>query len=56
MAILLHSLVDYKILKLKKCLKIYRKYYHGTINELKYIISSKEWSQVIMGLISSRGP
>jgi hypothetical protein len=36
---LLHSLDDYKVLLVKRCLKIYKKYNDEIINELKYIIS-----------------
>jgi hypothetical protein len=36
--ILLHSLSDYMVLTVKRYLKIYKKYDHGTINKLKYII------------------
>jgi hypothetical protein len=38
---LLHSIDDYMILTVKKYLKIYKKYDHRIINELKYIISVK---------------
>jgi hypothetical protein len=39
MTILLQSLGDYMVLTVKKCLKIYKKYNHVTINKFKYIIS-----------------
>jgi hypothetical protein len=39
MTTLLHSLSDYKILIVKKYLKIYKKYDHKIINELNYIVS-----------------
>jgi hypothetical protein len=38
MTTLLHFLSDYRILIVKRCSKIYRKYDHKIINELKYII------------------
>jgi hypothetical protein len=42
---LLHFVGDYRVLTIKKCLKIYKKYYHETINKLKYVLfQSREWS------------
>jgi hypothetical protein len=35
MTILLHSLGDYRILTIKRCLNIYKKYDHGTNKQTK---------------------
>jgi hypothetical protein len=50
MTTLLYFLGDYyKVLTIKICLKIYKKYDHGTISNINYIsFQSREWSQLIM--------